>query len=158
MTPDKPPSAIAYVCGLFSIPLSGGLVVAGALAAGHDPSAPSPFPDLRGMMYFILGAFFCPLLAFLGVRLIQRSFGKRPHFLINALVLPSLIAFPSGILLHQEKVRDDKRRAIRQAEHDAYWRVREPELLAKLVEDPETALRDHWYGQADYERNTVFYK
>ncbi|RYD21468.1 MAG: hypothetical protein EOP88_11260 [Verrucomicrobiaceae bacterium] len=109
------------------------------------------------MMYFLLGAFFCPLLAFCGVRLIQRFFGKKPHFLINRLLLPLLLAFPFGILLHQAKVRDDTQRKIREKKHEAYWRVKEPELLAELVADPELALRDHWYGLADYEKYTVFH-
>lgn len=131
-------------------------MVTGAVVAGHDPSAGYPFPDVTGMVYFVLGAVLCPLLALCLARLLRVFFRKNPHFVITTLIFPSLIAFSSGVLVHRARVREEARASIRQEKHEAYWQVKKQELLEELVADPGIALRDRWYEQKDFEKYRVF--
>lgn len=161
MSLKKPhPSVIAasVIAGVF---LSGFLAGKGAISAGHDPTAGWPFPDLTGMIIFVLGALACPILAFCLVKLLSRVLPKSPcRVIFTTLVIPPLIAYPMGAAAYHWHVRNDAANSRKAAEFSQIQRAKSDALQARLIADPEIALRERWFerNQADEMTRYLFTK
>ncbi len=126
--------------------LSGTLAGKGAISAGHDPTAGWPFPDLTGWVIFASGALVCPILGVCLVKLLSRILPKSPYRLIIAtFVIPPLIALPMGSALYRRHVRNDAANSREVAEFDQIRRAKSDALQARLISDPEIALRERWF-------------
>lgn len=126
--------------------LSGYLARAGAISAGHDPTAPLPFPDLTGFVIFTFGALACPILSVCLVKLLSRILPKSPYRAIfTILVIPALIAFPTGVAAYRWHVRNLAADSTKAAAFARIQRAKSDALQAQLISDPEIALRDRWF-------------
>lgn len=146
MSFKKPPPAVAAVSLLVGIPLSGHMARKGAISAGHDPTAAFPFPDLTGSAIFILGSLVCPILAVCLVKLLSRALPKSPyHFILSTLVISPLLAFPMGASANRWRVQNLARESVKNAEYSYAQRAESDAHLARLISDPEIALRERWF-------------
>jgi hypothetical protein len=126
--------------------LSGYLAREGAIAAGHDPRAPYPFPDLTGFSIFVFGALACPLLAFLLVKPLKRIFSSPSYRGIFAtLIIPAIIAFPTGTAIYRLRVRNLAFDSAKDEELRQIQQTKSTALQVRLIADPEIALRERWF-------------
>jgi len=133
----------SVIAGVF---LSGVLAEKGAIFAGHDPTAAWPFPDLTGMVIFVLGALACPILAVCLVKLLSRALPESPYRVIfTTLVIPPLIAYPMGAAAYKWHVRNDAADSRKAVESSQIQRAKSDALQAELIADPEIALRERWF-------------
>lgn len=135
--------ATSVLVGAF---LSGILAREGAISAGHDPSAGWPFPDLTGLVIFVLGALVCPILAVCLMKLLSRILPKSSYRVIFAtLVMPPLMAFPAGAAAYQWHVRNLAANSRKAADSSLIQRAKSEALQARLIADPQIALRERWF-------------
>jgi hypothetical protein len=140
-----PPSAVAVsiISGSY---LSGFLAVKGAVSAGHDPTAGWPFPDVNGLVIFIGGAIACPILAFCLVKLLSRILPKTSYLAIfTTLVISPLLAVPMGAAAYRWHFRPPVRDPAKEVKSHQDNLAKNEALLARLISDPEIALRERWF-------------
>ncbi len=157
MSFKKLPLAVAAVSLLVGIPLSGYMARKGAISAGHDPTAAFPFPDLTGSAIFILGSLVCPILAVCLVKLLSRALPKSPyHFILSTLVISPLMAFPMGASANRWWVWNLARESVKNAESSYAQRAESDAHLARLIFDPEIAVRERWFERKHGNENNRY--
>jgi hypothetical protein len=138
---------VIAACVLIGSLLTGYMTIKGACAAGHDPKAPWPFPDLLGIFFFWGGAVAGPVVAAFLVKLLSLAFPKfRYRVILATLVLTPVIAFPTGIVLYLRHLQVNAESSKRGAEYSRTQRATQDALQAQLIADPEIVLRERWYG------------
>jgi hypothetical protein len=126
--------------------ISGICAVWGAVLAGHDTRAAYPFPDLFGVIVFLIGAFASPLAVVGLVRVVRAFKAKSQSFsrlstLYAVLFFGPLLSIATGCIIqsfqNSEETRANK---FRTQQREAY-----SEYATWLTADPSIALREKWY-------------
>ena len=146
MKPDRSRPMITTACVLIGSLMSGYMSGRGACAAGHDPRAGWPFPDLKGMVFFWAGALVWPVITVCLVKLVFIIFPKiRFPKSFAILLLSPLLAYPAGSSLYRVHVRNMGEDSKIAAEHSKIQRAKSDALYDQLVTEPEIVLRERWF-------------
>ena len=122
------------------------MVERGAIAAGHDPRAGWPFPDLKGFVYFISGMLAGPVITACLMKLLMRAIPNSDvRTIFASCILVPLLAFPEGSGIYRLQGRAEVEMSARDVAHYRAAIARKEALEARLVTDPEVALRERWY-------------
>jgi len=141
----KTSSALAVIAGMI---LSGQAAVWGARLGGHDPKAGFPFPDLEGLVLFLIGALILPLVA-AAISTIILSFISRRHPAVSLPIpLAILLLGPLLGLALGYSVQSQKNQARNEGKaFDAQQRAAYSQYASQATADPEIVLRERWFEQ-----------
>lgn len=140
---NKSVAAIAVIIGIV---LSGLCAIWGACLGGHDPGAGYPFPDLKGIVLFLIGVTVVPLGVVVFITIVRRFLSQhltsiRFPIPVAILLLGPVFSLAIGYLV---QARDNR---ARDQEKEFYAGQKEAysHYAAQVTADPGIVLRERWF-------------